>query len=117
MPPRPRRGGKTRRVRRGPAYIPPARQFPSSQPAGRPAAAFDAEAAFGPDPGVTPEATGAIAAPPAGRLRVIRAAQRASRPGVVIKRDYGYVRGELLRIVMLGGGIFIAIGVIALVSR
>ena len=60
------------------------------------------------------DATEPIAAPAAtGELRVIRRQAAATRPrSAAITRDYGHVRGELLRIGVLAGGIFVAIGVL-----
>ena len=54
--------------------------------------------------------------PGAGRLRVIRGHANAPK-AAVIKRDYGYVRGELLRIVVMAGAIFVAIGLLAVFWR
>ncbi len=95
-----------------------ARQRPSG-PAAKP------QAPPAPDEPTEPASPALSAAPErpragqteAGRLRVVRSRGRAPAPGarVQIGRDYGYVRGELLRIAVLSGVIFAAIGVLSIV--
>lgn len=99
MPPKPSR--RDRKARGAPK-----RPAPRVRATARPPRPAEGAVVAG-EPVAVPEASGG--------LRVVRRQAAAARPrSAAITRDYGYVRGELLRIGVLAGGIFAAIGVLTL---